>query len=416
MYSKRITAPISSLIIALLLTSALLANQARAAAVIENTATPSKGTSTLQLEEMWRIGGEDDEENILGMVGQVMADDQDNIYLLDMQLVEVMVFDADGEYVQSLGSQGEGPGEITRPADVVFMPDGSIGLVQSFPGRIVMVDRAGLPAGEFRPGGDDPSAGGFFALRGAASRGGRMVFSGARITRGESSRTAVNFVASYGENGERLNLYYDTTSVREFRGQDFSEVAEYFPHVGGWALGPQGRVFVNQERNDYIINAYSPDGSLAYTIKRPFKSWKRTAEETKMAKDAVMPWRRRNRSRMNIVVSPNEKDIDRMRVADDGRLWVLSSRGLREQPVGIHSTWDVFDQTGHFEKTVAISCDGVGVQDKLFFANDEIIVVVKQYADALKAFRGQSGDDETDPTEDVEGKPLEVICYRIVSE
>ncbi len=345
------------------LSSGLLGNPAQAAPVVENPATSSEGSTTLQLEEMWRIGGEDDEDNILGVVGQVLADDQDNIYLLDFQLVEVMVYDAHGEYVHSLGSQGEGPGEITRAADLVFMPDGNVGLVQSFPGRIVMVDRSGLPAGEFRPGGVDPSAGGFFALRGAASRGGRMVFSGARITRGEKSRTAVNFVASYGESGERLNLFYDTTTVREFRGQEFSETKEFFPHAGGWALGPDGRVFVSEERNSYEITTYNPDGTLSHTIKRPYKSWKRTAEEKKTAEDAIMPYRRRNRNRMNIVVAATEKDITRMRVADDGRLWVLSSRGLREQPAGIHSTWDVFDQTGHFEKTVAIACEGVGVRD-----------------------------------------------------
>ncbi len=389
---------------------------AEAAPIVENAATPSQGTSTMQLEEMWRIGGPDDEENILGMVGQVLADEQDNVYLLDMQLVEVMVFDDQGQYVQSLGSQGEGPGEITRPADVVFMPDGNVGLVQSFPGRIVMVDLTGLPAGEFRPGGDDPSAGGFFALQGAASRAGRMVFSGARITRGESSRTSVNFVASYGENGQRLNLYYDTTSVREFRGQEFSEIKEFFPHENGWTLGPNGRVFISQSRNDYSISTYNPDGTLAYTIKRPFESWNRTAEEKKAAEDSIMPWRRRNRSRMNIVVASTEKDIARMRVADDGRLWVLSSRGMREQPAGIHSTWDVFDNSGHFEKTVAIACDGIGVQDRLFFAGNNKLVLVKQYADALKSFRGFGSEEDSESADEAEGLPLEVICYRIISD
>ncbi len=416
MLSIRRLVSLFTILSVLSLSSGLLGNPAQAAPVVENPATSSEGSTTLQLEEMWRIGGEDDEDNILGVVGQVLADDQDNIYLLDFQLVEVMVYDAHGEYVHSLGSQGEGPGEITRAADLVFMPDGNVGLVQSFPGRIVMVDRSGLPAGEFRPGGDDPSAGGFFALRGAASRGGRMVFSGARITRGEKSRTAVNFVASYGESGERLNLFYDTTTVREFRGQEFSETKEFFPHAGGWALGPDGRVFVSEERNSYEITTYNPDGTLSHTIKRPYKSWKRTAEEKKTAEDAIMPYRRRNRNRMNIVVAATEKDITRMRVADDGRLWVLSSRGLREQPAGIHSTWDVFDQTGHFEKTVAIACEGVGVRDRIFFASDNIIVLVKQYADALKSYWGQGGNEEVDETEELEGQPLEVICYRIVSD
>ncbi|MCP4292523.1 MAG: 6-bladed beta-propeller [bacterium] len=391
----------------------LFSLSAKAAPVIENPGTPAQGANTLHLEEMWRIGGEDDEDNLLGVIGQVMADDQDNIYLLDFQLVEVMVFDKEGQYIQSLGSQGEGPGEIRRAADVVFMPDGNIGLVQSFPGRIVQIDAAGIPAGEFRPGGDDPSKGGFFALRGAASRNGRMVFSGARITRGEKSRTAVNFVAAYGEEGQRTQLFYDKTSVREFRGQEFNETVEYFPHEGGWTLGPEGRVYINTDRNDYAINVYTPDGTLERTIKRPFQSWKRNDEEMQTAKDNIMPWRRRNRHRMNLVVDSTEKDIIRMRVADDGRLWVLNSRGLREQAEGIHSTWDVFDTDGKFEKTVAIACEGVGLRDRLFFTENGMVVLVKQYADALKSFRGLNNEENEEETEVIEGKPLEVICYRI---
>lgn len=390
------------------------APEAAAAPIIDNPATPAGGQKTMNLEEMWRIGGEDDEETLLGVVNRVLADDQDNVYLLDIQLTEVLVYDTDGEYTQSLGSQGEGPGEIRRAADFLFMPDGTVGLVQGFPGKIVKVDHQGIPAGEFRPGGDDPSAGGFFALRGAASRGGRLVFSGTRITRGEDSRTAVNFIATFGDDGAQLNLFHDTTSVRQFRGEDFSEKKEFFPHEGGWALGDDGRVYVAKERNSYEIEVYAPDGTLQRTIKRPYKSYKRTAEEKIIAEDSLMPWRRRNRSRFNFVVEPTEQDIVRMRVTDQGQLWVLSSRGLRDQPQGVHSTWDVFDKTGQFQQTVAVKCEGVGLRDKIFFAGDDMIVLVKQYADAMKAFRGQSREDEEAVEEDIEVLPLEIICYRIM--
>ena len=403
-----------TLLLFLLGLSIVSASGALAAPIIDNPATPANGNKTMHLEEMWRIGGEDDEENLLGVVSRVLADDQDNVYLLDIQLTEVMVFDAEGEYVHSLGSQGEGPGEIRRAADVLFMPDGTVGLVQGFPGKIVKVDLEGIPAGEFRPGGNDPAAGGFFALRGAASLGGRMIFSGSRITRGEDSRTSVNFVASFGEDGAQLNLFHDTTSVRQFRGEDFSEKKEFFPHQDGWALAADGRVYINQERNNYEIMVYDPEGNLERTIKRPYKSYKRTAEEKKTAEDGMMPWRRRNRHRFNFVVEPTEQDIVRMRVADDGRLWVLSSRGLRDQPEGVHSTWDVFDITGQFEQTVAVQCEGVGLRDKLFFAGNDMVVLVKQYADAVKAFQGQSREDEEVVEEEIEVLPLEVICYRIV--
>ncbi len=403
-----------SLLLFLMGWSLFSASAINAAPVIDNPAEPSGGAKTIQLEEMWRIGGEDDEETLLGVVNRVLADDQDNVYLLDIQLTEVLVYDADGEYLQSLGSPGEGPGEIRRAAGVLFMPDGTVGLVQGFPGKIVKVDREGIPAGEFRPGGDDPSAGGFFALRGAASNGGRMVFSGSRITRGEDSRTAVNFIASFDEDGSQQSLFHHTTSVRQFRGEDFSEKKEFFPHEEGWALGDDGRVYVAPNRNSYEIMVYAPDGTLERTIKRPYQSYKRTDKEKKKAEDGLMPWRRRNRSRFNFVVEPTEQDIVRMRVTDDGHLWVLPSRGLRNQPEGVHTTWDVFDNTGQYEQTVALKCEGVGLRDKLFFAGDDMVVLVKQYADAMMAFQGQSREESEAQDEEIEALPLEVICYRII--
>ncbi len=390
-----------------------LGNIGLAAPIVENPSTPTQGNSSLQLQEMWRIGGEDDEDNLLGVIGKVLADDQDQVYLLDYQLTEVMVYNAEGEYLKSLGSQGEGPGEIRRAAGVLFMPDNTIGLVQGFPGKIVLVDHQGTPAGTYLPGGSDPSAGGFFALRAAASRNGRLVFSGARISRGDNSRTAVHFVASFADDGQEINLYHEMTSVRQFHGQEFSEKKEFFPHEDGWTLGPEGRVFVCQDRNDYAITVYTPSGTLERTIKRPYKSWNRTSQEKKIAEDNLVPWRRRNRNRLDFVVEPTEPDIAQLRVTDDGHLWVLPSRGLREQPAGVHSTWDVFDTSGRWEQSVSIECEGVGIRDRLFFAGDDLVILVKQYADALKAFRGLSTEDEESDSEEDDALPLEVICYRI---
>ena len=100
----------------------------------------------MELEEIWRIGGEDDEDVLLGIITRALVDEEDNIYLLDQQLSEVQVFSSDGEYMKTLGREGSGPGEVTRPGDFLFMPDGTLGLVQIFPGKIVKVDLNGVPA------------------------------------------------------------------------------------------------------------------------------------------------------------------------------------------------------------------------------------------------------------------------------
>jgi len=381
--------------------------------VITNSDIPAEGRVEVQLEELWRIGGADDEENLLGVIDRVLADDDRNVYLLDIQLVEVQVFDGDGVYQRSLGKRGDGPGEIRNVMAALFLPDGTLGLVQGFPGRIVKVDLAGLPAGELRPGGDDPSAGGFFALRSAAAVGNHLVLGGARITRGENSRTATNFIAAHGLDGAETTRFLEAVSVRDFGRMEFSEKENFFPGRGGWALAEDGRVYVAPVRNEYRIDVYGPGGELERSITRPYDSWKRTDVETDRAREMMMPYRRRNRSAVNIVVESTERDILDIRVTSQGQIWVLPSRGIREQNEGVHSTWDVFDGTGAFFRQVAFICEGDGLKDALFFPGGGLAVLVKEHGEAMFAFRGRGADNPADEEEGVEALPLEVICFEI---
>lgn len=50
---------------------------------VENPAQPAQGVQKIELEELWRVGGEDDEENIFGVVNRALVDEENNIFLLD---------------------------------------------------------------------------------------------------------------------------------------------------------------------------------------------------------------------------------------------------------------------------------------------------------------------------------------------
>ena len=95
---------------ALVATGAVPVN-ARAQTVVENT-LESVWTTTAEwtLEEDLRIWGPP--RGYLGMVIAVAADARGNIYIMDYTTQEILVFDAGGGFLRTLGGQGQGPGEF----------------------------------------------------------------------------------------------------------------------------------------------------------------------------------------------------------------------------------------------------------------------------------------------------------------
>ena len=102
---------------------------ARAQAIAENTlASAWTTTAEWTLEEDLRIWGPPDA--YLSLVRAVAADSRDNIYILDYVEQEIYVFDAAGEFVRTIGGQGDGPGEFRNalgpaiaPGDTLWVAD-----------------------------------------------------------------------------------------------------------------------------------------------------------------------------------------------------------------------------------------------------------------------------------------------------
>ena len=373
---------------------------------------PRDGAETLALEELWRIGGPDDEENLLGVVAGVLADDAGRIYLVDIQLVEVQVFDAEGVYLRSLGQRGDGPGELRFLVDAVFLPDGTLGLVQPFPGRIVKVDLEGVPAGEIRPGGD-PTDGGFFAVRSAASLGDRIVVSGTRIVRGEGTATFSHFLSRLGDDALTGPELVSASRERNFADRRLVEKDEYFPHGRLWALGPDGRVAAAPQRDAYRVEVFGADGRPQLVVTREVAPVGRDTADKERAK-ASLPGRRRRGGQPEYVIEDTEPAIREVLWGPDGRLWVLPAGGVRGQAPDVHSTWDVFAPDGTWERQVSFACAADGLKDAIFFPGGDLVVVVEEYEEALRAFRGQAGDG-ADEADEAEASPLQVVCYRLAS-
>ena len=83
--------------------------------VIKNPEAPLYGEIKLELEEDLSIGKEDDENYMFYRVRDIALDSNDNIYIMDSGNSRIQKFDSKGQFLQTIGRKGQGPGEFERP-------------------------------------------------------------------------------------------------------------------------------------------------------------------------------------------------------------------------------------------------------------------------------------------------------------
>ena len=383
--------------------------------VVKNPAQPANGVVKMQLEEQWRAGGADDEETFFGQVTWAETDAEGLLYVMDAQLCEVSVYDQDGTRVKSLFREGDGPGEVRQPRDLVVFPDGTIGVVQEFPGKIIRVDSDGNPVSSITPNTGDPTAGGQTALVSAEHRGGTFMVAGLFISAGERQgmQNRNLYLSTIDNEGVLNKQLLNQTVTWDFTNFVYDE-EESLPSF--WytsAVGPDGKVYAAPDRDAYRINIYATDGTLERVVERDYKSWKRTADDRAWITALLTGAFRSVPFEVNLKISDIEADISwwnrGLQVDNDGNLWILSSRGMREQPTGVMATFDVFDKAGRFDRQVQVMCpEGDASEDGIFLLGDDRVLLIKGYVDATAAALGGGGIED-----DGEAEPMELVCYGI---
>jgi len=372
----------------------------------DNGAEPSGGLVTAEMTEAWRAGGEDD-DIFFGSVASIRTDSEGNILLLDGQLSEVHVYSPDGEFLRTVCREGDGPGEVRRPNDMFVTADGTVCVLQDFPGRLVKVTPDGLPAGETTysrgDGGPAPMA---VLNRGFALPEGILLV-GIRMTFDSGTNNQTFFLSLCTEDGveqiplvEKANLIDYSEFVMTEAGLDFvwSRVA----------VGPDGTVFTAPGRNSYEIQVFDTAGQPVRTFSREYKQGQRNKEEVKAARQvleaigAYYP-----RPPVKYVTEDTSPAIAGMWATDDGRLWVQTGDAHISAPEGSWVVLDVFSPEGIFEKQVALPGSYQARQDGLFMQPDGRIIVVVGALDAFLNQQAVSSDQE----DGAEETPLEIICY-----
>jgi len=376
---------------------------------VDNPSEPAQGTHKVELEELWRIGGLDDEENIFGIVNRALVDDDNNIYLLDAQLSQISVFSPDGELVKVLGKEGDGPGEFRGPVDMAFMPDGTVGVVQAFPGKVIKLNLDNTPAGTWELG--DPTSGGFFIMRALKSNGGVVVAGGTqqKIDQAIGEINRRNFVGTLAEDGRLNAALTEVEHIMNLSNLKLDELEIIESPDRRFDVGVDGQTVVAIDRYGYEISVFDSAGELERVFSRQYESWPRDERAKKLWQNIFDFIETNQAPGAEIHIEDFQPDVEFLRVADDGSIWVLTSRAMWDSPEGIFTSYDVFSPDGVYQKKLDFVCEGDPVNDFLFFGGDDLAFVVTGFWDAALSQFGGNGAI----SEDEEPEPMSVICYRI---
>ena len=383
--------------------------------VVENPAEPTGGRVVLEPEEQWRLGGySENEGEFFGVVRQGAVDAAGNTYLLDEQLHEIKVFDAAGTFLTVFGRQGEGPGELSRPQDLVLLADGRVGVVHGRPARLTVFPPEG-GMGEDITLGEGETFG--FTLR-MERAGERPVVQRSITTMGDGTQTSTQLLASVDPaTGAYHTVYLEQSDTQDRLGTDGRVMITLrADFVRDWGVGPDDRLYVVRDGEGYEIEVFAADGTPERTIRRAYERLPKP--------DEVLEDERADRREMaeRFGMDFDESEIDRyypdiisLHARANGELWVLPSRGRASDDPEVLGVFDVFDPEGRFVRQVEVRVPYDRTEDEFSFEGDALLV----FEDSLDALRAsQAGATfviTTGEEEDDEGEvePLEIVRYRL---
>jgi hypothetical protein len=302
------------------------------------------GELDLGLEEDMSIGNEEDENYQFYGAAGILLDSEENILVLDAGNCRVQKFSKNGEYLQTIGSKGQGPGEFLGPSS--FYIDGQNNLYVSEQMKIQVFDRAGeyqksIPL--------DTRIYGFFI----DPQGDIITYT--IINRDEGSKKEIIKLDAGGKTKETIAEFSDVEAIHpnvEGGGTlTFKAYHQYnyWPSLyPAWSGG-----FIYAYSSEYKIFGMNSGGELQLVIQKDVSPNTISQEE----KNFILKGIDRQAERRGIKLTKENLEaacqfpshrpfFNRILVDDEGRIYVRNAESVLEQSGKAHL--DVFNRDGYY--------------------------------------------------------------------
>ena len=345
---------ISAIMTAAMLLLPICSASVAAPVVVRCGSVPDGGIRHLAIENVWQIPAENEQYFVTSVIDAVI-DGQGHLCIADFDHKNLVVLDAAGHWVQTIGREGEGPGE-SRDVRKVFVDDSRYGLLQVSPASIVWFHADGSPAGKVQIGVSDPSMGNFVAVAHAIQTGDRIQawLNRSRLIGAEIvSDECVVAVAPDGSVGPAI--YTEPTSASARIGEGASagidESKVYDIWLRRWFGDGRGGVWVAPERDRYVLQHWNAEGQLDREVRRDYEPVERVAQ----GRERIVTWfKGRGWKENQIHVGRSAPVVLDLRVGERGRLWVRLDQGGRVLDGDVSRVYDVYSEEGRYIEQVRL--------------------------------------------------------------
>jgi len=352
---------------------------------------------------LWHIGDDEDlNSELFGHIIDIAVDSVGNSYLLDETMIVVKMFDPLGNFIRDLGRQGEGPGEFNMPRRVSILADGSLGVIQTMPGRIVKLDQNNIPLDYFSPPSRKVGGRRFSQVRSSLDYN---VVSRSISKIEDNLMTTRHSLDFHDRAGKFIATVMEDVRQTRSRGMSIDNGREFNSLASCWDLSSDGRLFVAPFFNQYKILVFD----------------RRSAEN--MAKLELQNEQLRRADGRSEDLNPYVRDIDQLFCHPNGELWVLSSQGLQDCPDHQLGSFHVYDTSGHYLYEVNLQVDYNAERDDFILARNRLFILKESKmmpATVTTASYGNSmvmgisqGPAPEDIKDDEEARPFSIICYKL---
>jgi len=325
-----------------------------------------------------------------GQVRDLLLDAEGRIYVLESQAQEIRVFGPDGDWLHTIGRQGEGPGELKNAAAMGWGPDNLLRVVDYGNGRI----------SDFRPDGTFVTShrqqGGFvmYPWPGAFVRDGGLINVSPAMRDGEFEAVLVRYTSDMQP--------IDTLTIPRYEGEseyfelatDGGRMRASVPFGAGlaWDLDPRGYFWVAPSTATYEVSQVSLVGDTLLTIRRPSAPHRVTSAEVDSAV-ATMSWFTDQGGKIDRSKFPSTKPaLSRVLAPGDGHVYVVPvTDEFGSGYLSTSAVVDVFGPDGRYLGRLDLPEGMATSNPEPVFRGDHVLAVVRDELDVPYVVRFRLG-------------------------